>query len=246
MVVFAVFFVALGCGRSSDHPAAPEGAAVPLEQIESRVFDPASRPYDFTYGEWSAKWWQWAFSVPWPENPLFDQTGRTAHLGQKGPVWFLGGVFGTSGKVRRSCQIPENRAIFFPILNSISIDAESEPWSQESVERMKNNAQAAEVVLDGRPLENVDAHWMASPTFSGRFSDTPIMGGMKPGSHYSANSAGCYIMLKPLSKGRHTLSFKGAFPGFWLDVTYDLDIGGAEAVVPAGLDTEASIVIHET
>ncbi len=25
-----------------------------------------SKPYGMTYGEWSAKWWQWAYSIPLP------------------------------------------------------------------------------------------------------------------------------------------------------------------------------------
>ena len=28
------------------------------------VFPPDSIPYGLTYGEWTAKWWQWAYSMP--------------------------------------------------------------------------------------------------------------------------------------------------------------------------------------
>ena len=37
---------------------------------------PPGRPaYGKTYGAWSAAWWQWAYSIPVPSNPLFDSTG---------------------------------------------------------------------------------------------------------------------------------------------------------------------------
>src|SRR5262245_11884284 len=36
------------------------------------VLPPQSNPYGASYGEWSAKWWQWAFSMPHTDHPLFD------------------------------------------------------------------------------------------------------------------------------------------------------------------------------
>src|SRR5690242_15482225 len=48
-------------------------------------------PYGATYGEWSARWWQWAFSLPVDHHPLFDTADCSA--GQSGPVWFLGASF---------------------------------------------------------------------------------------------------------------------------------------------------------
>jgi hypothetical protein len=44
-----------------------------------------------TIGEWSAKWWQWAFAIPASTNPML---GGDCEQGQQGPVWFLAGVWG--------------------------------------------------------------------------------------------------------------------------------------------------------
>ena len=38
------------------------------------VFSSDSNLYGLTYGEWTAKWWQWAYSVPKDVNPSFDYT----------------------------------------------------------------------------------------------------------------------------------------------------------------------------
>jgi hypothetical protein len=36
------------------------------------VIPPQSKAHGMTYGEWSAKWWQWAYSLPVDQNPFFD------------------------------------------------------------------------------------------------------------------------------------------------------------------------------
>src|SRR5438067_362973 len=69
-----------------------------------------------TYGEWSAEWWQWAFSLPVDQHPLFDTADCSE--GQSGPVWFLGGTFVATdlgsgvflGQADRTCTIPANKA----------------------------------------------------------------------------------------------------------------------------------------
>jgi hypothetical protein len=81
------------------------------------VLPPQSHPFGATYGEWAARWWQWAYKQPVDTNPLF-QTGQVdLSQGQSGKVWFLGGVFNTSGTADRTGTVPAGKALFFPILN---------------------------------------------------------------------------------------------------------------------------------
>ena len=42
----------------------------------------------------TAQWWQWAFSIPFAQNPVVDQTGGSCMIGQRGSVWFLAGNLG--------------------------------------------------------------------------------------------------------------------------------------------------------
>jgi hypothetical protein len=44
-----------------------------------------SKPYGLSYGQWSARQWQWEFSFPVDQHPLFDTADASA--GQSGPVW---------------------------------------------------------------------------------------------------------------------------------------------------------------
>src|SRR2546428_8494654 len=83
---------------------------------DPRVFPPASLPFGKGYGEWSAEWWQWAFSMPASENPLLDETGEKCLTAQRGPAWFLAGVTKIRRADTRHCSVPEGTALFLPIL----------------------------------------------------------------------------------------------------------------------------------
>jgi hypothetical protein len=86
------------------------------------VLPPASKPYGLTYAQWSARWWQWAFSIPGSVNPLFDTTGEQCGQGQSGPVWFLAGLFFAPptlpNTADRTCTVPAGKALFFPVANN--------------------------------------------------------------------------------------------------------------------------------
>src|ERR1019366_10633013 len=91
------------------------------EQRGPKVIPPEYVAFGRTYGEWSAAWWQWAFSIPVASHPLFDN--GDCSTGRSGPVWFLGEKFcmpsspaGCSGTVTRSCSVPASKALFFCIV----------------------------------------------------------------------------------------------------------------------------------
>ena len=68
--------------------------------------------------ELTAEWRQWAYSIPTSQNPQEDATGQYCMVGQRGPVWFLAGVFlGWPGTITRTCTVPEGKALFFPVIN---------------------------------------------------------------------------------------------------------------------------------
>jgi len=90
-------------------------AQATLDGQQSFIASPESLPGGLSYGQWSAKWWQWVWSIPKPLNPIFDTTGANCGVDQSGPVWFLAGTSGTS--VVRNCVVPAGKMIFFPIVN---------------------------------------------------------------------------------------------------------------------------------
>lgn len=76
------------------------------------VLPSLANAYGKTYGEWSADWWRWTYSMPTTNHPLFDTADCSA--GQSGKVWFLGGTYSPGieengvviGRVDRECIIP--------------------------------------------------------------------------------------------------------------------------------------------
>jgi hypothetical protein len=89
-------------------------------RAQSFVASPESLPGGLSYQQWSAKWWQWADSIPFSMNPLFDTTGVDCAVNQSRsePVWFLAGTSGFNAT--RTCIVPAGKMIFFPIINLLN------------------------------------------------------------------------------------------------------------------------------
>src|ERR1017187_7781490 len=96
-----------------DSPTNPDGIKPPLVQTE---------PYGMTYGEWSAKWWQWTMAFPSTADPASNTAPSDS--AQSGKVWFLATAHGSvtvggSATVTRSLTVPHGKALFFPVLTVI-------------------------------------------------------------------------------------------------------------------------------
>jgi hypothetical protein len=68
------------------------------------------------YGALSVAWQKYANEQPASTNPLLDGTGRNCAVGQRGPVFFLVGGFGSATKTR-DCTVPASKFLFFPMVN---------------------------------------------------------------------------------------------------------------------------------
>jgi hypothetical protein len=56
------------------------------DSINPGVFSLDSKPYGVPYAEWTARWWQWDFSMPEMNHPSLDLTDEKCAIGQEGPV----------------------------------------------------------------------------------------------------------------------------------------------------------------
>jgi len=213
------------------------------ESANPKVYAVDSVPYGRTYGEWAAAWWQWALSVPVSNHPLFDNGNCTVE--QTGPVWFLGGQFPSvtpeSMKldgVNRTCTIPSDKALFFPVLN-IENSLLEDPGKtiallRQSPESIMNMAAKLSVVVDGHSIPNVQRDFrVQSPTFDFTLpDDTDNLlnaigeGPFAAGVYSPAVGDGYYVMLKPLRLGDHKIRFQASVPDFEfsLDITYHITV----------------------
>lgn len=203
------------------------------DTINSELFSPDSRPYNISYSDWTARWWQWIFSVPQRDNPLTDSSGINCAQKQNGPVWFLTGT--TGGMVERVCTIPSGSAILAPVMNaecsflefpSVKIPSDLIDCSQED----NNHSINLKSTLDGRQLKNLENYRVTSSLFNITIPQDNVLGA--PSGNTRMVSDGFWVFLMPLPKGNHTLQFSGETPGnpttgtnnFGVDVTYHISV----------------------
>jgi len=153
--------------------------------------------------------------------------------GQSGHVWFLAGVI-SSGVVVRKCNIPAGQMLFFPIGNAFCAGdnfPNGFPDERACATAMASNYSNFSAEVDGKPINNLNASLLEnyyralSPEFDLVLTADNVFGA--PAGTYSPGAAdGVYLMLAPLTPGKHTIHFHADFSGVGpLDVTYDLTVG---------------------
>lgn len=202
-----------------------------------------------------AQWWQWALSIPGKLNPMLGSYGNATNplpdqcvIGQSGSVWFLAGTF-AGGTATRTCTVPEDKSLFFPLVNSINFNTPNCGQNSQSLSASQVRMLAAaglagatySATLDGSAIQNVQL--IESPVFDvalpGRdnvynfFFGTPCSS-TDPSLHLQAGvyspsaDLGYYVLLDPLNKGVHKLHIKSTIPGspnpIEVDVTYTLNV----------------------
>jgi hypothetical protein len=191
----------------------------------------------------SVAWEQWALSIPTAENPISDTTGADCMLGQRGPVWFLGGLWG-GGSAKRSCAIPEHTELFFPVINTVNVNSPNvcgQGPQDMTPEELRaafagfiDGASDLSVELDGHQ-HVAEIRRIVSPPFAVALPDGNLFDvfcggpGSVPGGVYSPGvDDGIYATIgeRHLRPGHHTLHFhvEQKAAGFVEDITYELDV----------------------
>src|SRR5688572_19512502 len=91
----------------------------------TRILPPHVEAFGTTHSELAGAWWNWALNQPPDTNPILDETGEFAAMGQDEDwgqgrkIFFLAGNFG--GDTVRRCTIPKGKALFFPLANNLFV-----------------------------------------------------------------------------------------------------------------------------
>ena len=197
-----------------------------------------AKAFGKTYGEWSARWWQFVLAIPSSSNPLLDETGQHCARGQLAPgnkqVWFLAGTFG--GSAERSCNVPKGKALFFPLINAFFIndvgEAFTEAEKREGLASLLDFSCDLKSTLNGAPtIISQTTVRTQSPVFPVVVGPDNVFGVTEGVSDEEVVADGYWVMLPPLPKGDHQLAFSGAFcdpvthePFFSVDVIYNLTV----------------------
>jgi len=195
------------------------------------ILPPQSNPYGESYGQWAADWWTWALSIPTEINPLSDTNGAFAAVGQHGPVWFLAGATGSGSiSVTRNITVPEGKALFFPILNTLWTTGPTDPPTTipdilSALAGVTADATNVSCTIDGIPVKQLKKYVTVSPVFSLTIPSDNVLG-LGAAVYYPDVDEGFYLMLAPLCHGKHTIHFTGSNTdlGYALDITYHITV----------------------
>jgi hypothetical protein len=209
-----------------------------------RVAPIFSKPGGQTYGRWAAEWWQWALGVPAATNPLLDTTGEQCAQRQVDDVWFLAGTVGLAPVVRE-CNIPEGKALFFPLINNFFGASLRDPPDERTEEFVRARAACASPVelfaeIDGFEIRRLDRFFTGESGSQSPFFNVQL----PPGNIFGVDEAivpqlvltpsaeqGFYLFVRPLSLGEHIVRWQAdgcLDPAIVQDITYNLTIVPAE------------------
>ncbi len=222
-------------------------AALSSNAVADPVFKLVVQPNEVvggrTYADWSAAWWQWAYSLPYDHSPVFDTAPCDTE--QSGPVFFLAGKACGPGQTcgpttTRSCTVPAGKGLYFPIQNfadSVVEEAGPAPFFGPIIAKMRKGLAGildaetkVDVVFDSKHLP---AFRMQSVGFDVTVPDHNFFqsaGEDIPAGTYAVTvDDGLYLMLEPPTSGKHKLHFTATntffgSPGITQDVTYNLNI----------------------
>jgi hypothetical protein len=209
-------------------------------QADVKIVPINENAYGNTYGEWSARWWQYMLSIPNATSPISDTTGQfcdqapASPMRQSGPVFFLAGTPGGPA-LTRNCTVPAGKALFFPIVNALfgAAVGDCEPTASgvpcNLATLRKSSADSMDSVqltatVDGKAVDDLTQQRVQSPELDITFPGDNVV--------YTPNvSDGYWVMLPPLRAGTHTVHFKGVitggvFQGAVIEVTYILTVLG--------------------
>ncbi len=222
--------------------------AMSVSSSAAEVIPPSALPYGLSYEEWSAKWWQFYYS---------QSTNHMERLGSpdicEGPasrVRFLNGAPATTTETNHVILGPDT-PLFFSILG-IEADNTACPITDFGTNSAEALAAAAVGAFSAATLTTCTIDGVAVPglenpastiynVVSAPFSFTtakehnivavaegePCLPGEL--TVYPAVADGVYLMLSPLSPGKHTIHFVGVAgpltaPFLKLDITYDISV----------------------
>jgi len=204
----------------------------------TRVIPPNVEAYGTSYSELAGAWWDWAVNQPPDMNPILDETGEFAHVGQDEDhgqgkkIFFLAGNFG--GDTVRHCTVPKGKALFFPVLNGLWIAPEEGDTDgcRQAVNDFLGFPAELSCSIDGVPVEDLRAYRAQSPPGgspfhiqAGSLLESLAPDFYVPRDYLPGTVADGYWLLVELGDGaEHVIEFSGksANPDnpFELSVTY--------------------------
>lgn len=211
MILIPLDPIDLASATENDDPVeARPVSGLDFNKLSTLVYNKDSNPYNISYSDWTAKWWQWAYSIPLDKHPSYDDTGKFCGENQEQPVWFLSNSF--EHPVVRTCEIPSGTSILVALLNSECSYAEfpslkSELQLRDCAKKMQDIVGKGHAVLNGINMSNMIEYNLQTSLFNFTLPQDNILSLTSQTTHAIAD--GNWLFLKPLPLGTHELVIKG-------------------------------------
>jgi hypothetical protein len=218
-----VVTAALACGGTpTSDPASSQEVAELHQSKGPALFPPDARPYGTSMERWGELAWKWIYRQPAASNPLLDQTGASCDVDQQGPVWFLPSIIpgGPQFAGERSCTLPHHVALLVQVSSYLNDypcpDPSFAPAPGQSLYDFLIGPATAfidtvfslEVSIDGVAQPDMLRYRFTSGDLfhiKGDPSLATTLDGCVTGGRQPAVTDGYLFMVKPLSRGQHTL-----------------------------------------
>lgn len=214
-----------------------------------QVLPPSSLPYGLSYQEWAAKWWQYFYGQS--TNHMDSLGSPNICEGPASRVLFLKGAPGSTTETNRATILPDT-PLFFAIL-AFTADNTACPitdfttnsadvLAQEAIAGWTADATLATCTIDGVAVPGLDSptntiYNVVSVPFSYTTAEKDNIVAVSEGEPclpggltvYPAVADGVYLMLSPLSRGKHSIHFVGvagpvSSPFLKIDITYEITV----------------------
>ena len=209
--------------------------------VSNLVYDIKFNPFNVSYADWTEKWWQWTYSIPWNKNPSYDDTGEHCDENQQGPVWFLTQAF--EHPVERTCNIPQDTALLITILNSECSFAEfpmlkTEEELRECAKRIQDFVVGGNATLDKISIPDSENYRIQTDIFNFTLPENNILNLTSQTTEAIAD--GNWLFLKPLPAGTHELKVKGEVN----TTTSTIEVNGNQYNSPIGWNYTTTYILN--
>lgn len=186
------------------------------------VVPPNANFKGLSYSEWAAKSWQEAYGLPVVDGDHPFLSGGV--YGGEDGVAYLAGPLGAPAVVE--ITIPTGTPLLFSVLAAECSQIEPDPFHGDTVEELLDcanghidNTSGLFASIDGKPINNLEAYRVDSVFGLGPLPADNLLGAPEGATSLAAQS-GYFLMLNPLSRGRHVIHVQGTFDQF--DVSADV------------------------
>lgn len=209
-------------------------------EVSNFVYDLNAKPFNISYADWTAKWWQWAYSIPWDRNPSYDDTGKYCNENQNGPVWYLTQAF--EHPVTRTCEIPRGTALLITLLNSECSFAEfkslkTEKELRDCAKSMQDIVSGLHASLDGISIPNLEKYRVQTDLFNFTLPENNILNLTAQTTQSVAD--GNWLFIKPIPPGIHKLIAKGDVNG----IVSTIEFHGNQFAGPIGWNQTTTYIL---